>query len=103
MSDLDFLIHVLNNLPEEYDVVLDGIESKLMLKSDNPKKLTIEEMGAKLNNRYDRLKGRAIEEKLHQNEVALYGAQFKGSCTRCGRQGHKGINYPVSKIVYWEC
>ena len=32
MSDLDFLIHILNNLPEMYDVVLDGMESRLMLK-----------------------------------------------------------------------
>ena len=31
MSDEDFMIHVLNNLTEDYDVVLDGMESRLML------------------------------------------------------------------------
>ena len=31
MSDLDFMIHILNNLAEVYDVVLDGMESRLML------------------------------------------------------------------------
>lgn len=27
MTDQDFMIHILNNLPEEYDVILDGMES----------------------------------------------------------------------------
>ena len=62
MSDLDVLIYVLNNLPELYDVVLDGMESKLMLKDDDPGKLTIEDMRAKLNHRYERMKERAVED-----------------------------------------
>ena len=31
VKDEDFMIHVLNNLPEEYDVVMDGLENQLML------------------------------------------------------------------------
>ena len=44
MSDEDFMIHVLNNLTEDYDVVLDGMESRLMLNENNPNKLTIEDV-----------------------------------------------------------
>ena len=29
VSDEDFMIHVLNNLPKEHDVVLDGLENRL--------------------------------------------------------------------------
>ena len=44
MSDEEFMIHVLNNLTEEYDVVLGGMESRLMLKENDPRKLTIEDV-----------------------------------------------------------
>ena len=30
VSDKDFMIHVLDNLPEEYDMILDGLENGLM-------------------------------------------------------------------------
>ena len=50
MTDQDFMIHVLNNLPEQYDVVLDGMESRLMLGDGDPNKLTIEDVRDKLNN-----------------------------------------------------
>ena len=30
MSDMKFMIHVLNSLPEEYDVVLDSLETHLV-------------------------------------------------------------------------
>ena len=91
MSDLDFLIHVLNNLPEEYDVVLDGMESRLMLKDTDPKLLTIEDMRSRLNNRFERVKERFHEKERPHGDVAYYAnTGFKGSCTKCGKYGHKG-------------
>ncbi len=30
MSDMEFMIHVLDNLPDEYDAVLDSLESHLV-------------------------------------------------------------------------
>ena len=42
MSDMDFMIHVLNNLPEPYDAVLDDMESRLMLEENDGNHLTIE-------------------------------------------------------------
>ena len=101
MSDLDFLIHVLNNLPDKYDVVLDGMEERLMLEDSDPKKLTIGDMRDKLNNRFERLKGRLNNAK-EKDDVALY-ANFKGNCTKCGKQGHKGTGCPNNRIVCWHC
>ena len=37
MLDKDFMIHVLNNLTEDYNVVLDRMESRLVLKDNDPK------------------------------------------------------------------
>ena len=45
-------IHILNNLPELYDVVLDGMENILMLKESDLNKQTQEQVLEKLNNRY---------------------------------------------------
>ena len=36
-TDKYFMIHVLNNLTEEYDVVLDRMESRSMLEENDPK------------------------------------------------------------------
>lgn len=106
MSDLDFLIHIINNLPELYDVVLDGMEERLMLKDGNPQKLTLEQVREKLNNRYERKNDRDDAEdaydadnvglsSLDSNAEAAFVAfmkQFKGTCNRCGKYGHKGAD-----------
>ena len=42
LSDKDFMIHVLNNLPEDYNVILDGLENCLMETEDNA--LTIQKI-----------------------------------------------------------
>ena len=42
MTDQDFVIHILNNLPELYIVVLYGMESRIILKDNDPNKLTFE-------------------------------------------------------------
>ena len=55
MIDQNFIIHVLNNLPVEYDVVLGGMESRLMLPDGDANKLTIEDVRAKLNNHFEHM------------------------------------------------
>ena len=52
-SDKDFMIHVLNNLLEEYDVILDGFENCLMATEENA--LTIDSIREKLNHRYKKI------------------------------------------------
>ena len=104
MSDLDFLIHILNNLPELYDVVLDGMESKLMLPDGDENKLTLESVREKLNGRYERIQGRVQEKKEDAEEIALL-AQFKGMCNKCGKYGHKGADCRKrqSQVICYYC
>lgn len=89
MADIDFMIHILNNLPEEYDVVLDGMESRLMLDDSNPSKLTIEDIRDKLNNRFERIDERSEQEEREVALAGYYGKAFKGLCNKCGKYGHK--------------
>ena len=48
-SDEGYMIHVLNNLPKEYDGILDGLENHHTLSCDD--KLTIAVIRQKLNHR----------------------------------------------------
>ena len=50
ISSEDFMIHVLNNLPKEYDVILDGLENCCTLNDDDA--MTIDVIQEKLNHRY---------------------------------------------------
>ena len=52
--DEDFMIHVLNHLPKEYDVILDGLGNCLTLTKENA--LTIYSIHEKLNHRYKKSK-----------------------------------------------
>ena len=58
MSDLDVMTHVFINLPEPYGMVLDGMESKLILEESDENHLIIEEIRAKLSHRYELLDDR---------------------------------------------
>ena len=68
MSDQDYMIHILNNLPESYDVILDGMESRLMLPDSDPNKLTIENIRDKLNSQFERIaKNESAAEKTSKH------------------------------------
>ena len=77
VSDEDFMIHVLNNLPEEYDVILDGLENHLTATRDDA--LTIDSIRKKFNHRYKKIERR------------------KSECQRCGKYGHKPGNQRCSE------
>lgn len=97
MSDKDFMVKILNNLPSEYDVILDGLENRLTLDQSDPNALTIENIREKLNNRYERIKKNESEDDVEEEkalyanhqEKALYAKQYKGRCGKCGEYGHK--------------
>ena len=67
VSDEDFMIHVMNNLPKEYDVILDGLENHLTATGENA--LDIDLICKRLNHRYEKIKSK-MEEK-HEKEKAL--------------------------------
>ena len=52
MTDMDFIIHILSNLPEEYEVAIESLEERL---EDTSNKLSIEEVRTKLNARFARI------------------------------------------------
>ena len=56
VSDKDFVIHVLNNLPEEYNVILDGLENCLTTTGGNV--ITIDSIRKKLNHRYEKIEAK---------------------------------------------
>ena len=49
MTDMDFIIHVLGNLPEEYEIAVESLEDQL---EDTTNKLGVEEVCTKLNARF---------------------------------------------------
>ena len=94
ISDKDFMVKILNNLPEEYDTILDGLENRLTLDASDSNALTIESIREKLSNRYARITDRdSIEFKESEEKgLAAYGKQFKGTCRNCGKYGHKAVD-----------
>ena len=66
------MIRVLNNLPEPYDVVLDGMENRLMLEESDDNHLNIEDIRAKLSNQYEWLDDREHGKDIMRNNKALY-------------------------------
>ena len=81
----DFIIHVLNNLTEEYDVVLDGLVNHST--SFGPVVLTIEVIYDKLTQWYNEIWTK--KEKKAKKALAAYGKQFNDDCQKCGKFGHK--------------
>ena len=76
------MIHVLNNLPEEYDVILDGLENHLTATRDEA--LTIHSICTKLNHRYKKIKSK-IEEKIEKEKaLSAYNKQYKWRCRKFG-------------------
>ena len=94
IEDDYFMIHILNNLPQEYDQVVDSLEDRIDAKLDP---LTLEILREKLSSKYEKLQD-AHKEKYDEREdedAALAGfGNFKGRCYICGKFGHKGADCP---------
>ena len=89
-------------------MVLDGMESRLMLTDNDPQKLTLDEVLEKLNNRYERKHDHDDDDassngdpdnhvlvSLNDDTEAAFVAfmkKVKGTCNRCGKCGHKGAD-----------
>ena len=81
LSETEFIEHVLNSLPEEYDLTVKLMEKRVYDQS-NP--LTIMELREELNLEYQR----RVKMKRRDNS-AFYAGGFPGKCRKCGKYGHK--------------
>ena len=75
VSDEDFMIHILNNLPKEYDVILNGFENCLMATRENA--LTIDSICKKLNHRYKKMKSKKEEKNEKEKTWNVCNRQYK--------------------------
>ena len=87
--DDEFLIlHILNNLPSEYDNVVENLEERVD-SVINP--LGIEDVRQKLSEKFEKMKIRKKikEDSEDEDDQALFTTKFKGRCNKCGKFGHK--------------
>jgi hypothetical protein len=91
ISDNQFILNILNNMTDDYDLQLAMMEKQVTDKS-NP--LTIDKIRDNLNLRFERLNEKQNEESENDNnqDDAFFGGQFKGKCQNCGAIGHKAID-----------
>ena len=84
ITDEDLIIHILNNLPEEYENMVEAMEIELEDKTNPLKLKTVRE---RLRSKYQQLKKRT-ETEANKALIARH-QQFKGTCRNCGKYGHK--------------
>ncbi len=75
MMDKDVIIHVLNNLPKEYNNVMEMMQIKLT-NMINP--LTLTSVRVRLRSKYARLKKSIVGKKKNDEETALAATAFLG-------------------------
>ena len=97
VSDKYFVIHILNTLPEEYGIILNGLENHFIVTGDNA--LTTDLKHEKLNHRYEKMKSKKEEKTENEKALGLYSKQYKQQCKKCGKYGNKpgGKRYPENK------
>jgi len=83
ITEMDLIIHIFHNLPEEYETAIEFIENEL--ENDTA---TLEKVKERLRTKFERIK------KYHpSNERALINRdlskKYKGLCSFCGIYGHK--------------
>jgi hypothetical protein len=101
MDDTRFIVHIITNLPEEYEAVTDLIEVELEQAYST---LDLEDVRERLRNKYQKMKSRwkASSGKSQvpttrasgksTEEKALAAGVTKGKCWTCGKYGHKSRN-----------
>ena len=87
MSDEDLMIHILNNLPQEYGLQVQKIEGNI---NQDDKLLELEQVQSTLSLKFERLnvynKDNTDDEEIEKTSVT---SKFKGCCNNCGKYGHK--------------
>ena len=106
IDDDDLVIHILNNLPEKYDNMVENLEVKMNV--FNP--LTLKELQESLSPKFTKGKVRAekdgesgfdeeSDDDYEKEETALVAGGFKkpskGKCNLCGQFRHRAVDCPT--------
>jgi hypothetical protein len=100
VTDDDLMIHVINNVPKEYNMQVAVLEREL------ESGLTVKKLKDTLRGWYTRLKKQGGGEyKTETEDAALFAGnkkwrpkkQFKGICKNCGKYGHKAVGCPTKE------
>ena len=85
IEDDDLILHILNHLPKEYEMVIELCEDDL-----SRGKIELSTVKERIRARYNRLQ--KVEEEADEAIALMMKSQFKKACTVCGKIGHKGSN-----------
>ena len=66
----DFIIHILNNLPKEYYLIIKGLENHLIASGDGA--LNIEVICKKINHRYKNIKKKNKDKSEKEKALGAY-------------------------------
>jgi hypothetical protein len=92
MSEMEIIVHILNNLPREYESVVEQIEGDL----DNRLTVDLDKVKNKLRSKFGRIKNHIFKSPSRITEGALFAGKedFKGNCRKCGEYGNKAAKCP---------
>jgi hypothetical protein len=92
MPEMEIIVHILNNLPREYESVVEQIEGDL----DIGLTVDLDKVKNKLRSKFGRIKSHVFKNPSRVTEGALFAGQegFKGNCRKCGEYGHKAAKCP---------
>ena len=96
MTEVDLIIHILSNLPEEYKVAVAELEKDMQSQT---KPLEMENVRRVLDSRFERLsKNTDVFDESGEKVFAAWAKkQYNGICGKCGEYGHLSNNCPKSK------
>ena len=82
------ILYILNNLPSEYDNVVDNLEERV---DSELSLLGLEDVRQKRSEKFEKMKLRKKikDDSDNEEEQALITPKFKGRCNKCGKFGHK--------------
>jgi gag-polypeptide of LTR copia-type len=86
ISDKSLIIHILNNLNDQYEMEVKILEYRMQTLKEDNKEMNIEEVRTELNLRYERLK---VDKTAPVDHAYYMGTRFQGKCNWCGKIGHK--------------
>jgi len=83
--DEDLILHIINNLPKEYEMVIELCEEDL-----SKGILTLKDARERIRARFNRIK--KAKDDTDEAIALMTTKGFKGACTVCGKVGHKGAD-----------